>query len=178
MSFNIFFEKHKDIISKLWLNSFWERFGEASAYFKKEVDQFTNPFAYHIEECFKGIVEALGEEFSWEKIDPYLDKLAQIRAVQERVFSVAAMFFLDLKKIIREQFGEKIISDFGVESFLEFEDKINSLLIRFIDFYQRYRERLYEIKLEEWKRSHYLLLKRAGLITELEEQNLVDYKKH
>lgn len=178
MSFTAFIEKHKGTILKLWLNSFWERFGEAAAFFKKEIDQFTNPFAYHIEESFRGLVEALGEEFSWDKIDPYLDKLAQIRAVQEVTPSTACLFFLDLKKILREHYGEKIIEDFGVRPFLELEDKINSFLLRFIDFYQRYRERLYEIRLEEWKRANYLLLKRAGLIGEFESQNLFENKKH
>jgi len=37
---------------------------------------------------------------------------------------------------------------------------------------------LYEIRLEEWKRANYLLLKRAGLIGEFESQNLFENKKH
>ncbi|MFN3568184.1 MAG: hypothetical protein ACK4UR_04650, partial [Caldimicrobium sp.] len=103
-----------------------------------------------------------------DNFDMYLNKLAQIRAVQERLPSIAAIFFIDLKKVIRENLGDKIISKYGVYSLLELEDKIDSLMIRFIDYYNEYRERLYEVRLEEWKRNHYLLLKRAGLITNKE----------
>jgi hypothetical protein len=44
------------------------------------------------------------------------------------------------------------------------EDLINSLMVLTFDFYMKYRERLFEIRYEEWKRNNYLLLKRAGLV--------------
>ncbi|BAU22983.1 hypothetical protein THC_0589 [Caldimicrobium thiodismutans] len=171
-------EKQK-FIYKHWLESFWDSFGESSAYLKREADQFTNPFAYHVEECFKGILKSIVEEFDWEVIDPFLDRLAQIRAVQEGVPSKAVKFLVDLKGIIRENFGEDILKIFGLEAFLRLEDRINSLLIRYIDFYQKYRERLFEIRLDEFKRNNFLLLKRAGLVV---DQNIEDpfsiEKKH
>lgn len=46
-----------------------------------------------------------------------------------------------------------------------------------MDFYLKHRERMYEIKIEEWKRNHYLLLKRAGLILEDTEDN-TEINKH
>ncbi|MFN3407161.1 MAG: RsbRD N-terminal domain-containing protein, partial [Caldimicrobium sp.] len=129
-------KKEYGTILKLWLKAFWARFGESAAYFQKEADQFTNPFGFYIEESFRNILQGLCEDFYWDNFNPSLDKLAQIKAVQEKVPSIAASFFLDLKKVIRETLGERIISEYGVSSLLELEDKINSLLIRFMDYYQ------------------------------------------
>lgn len=178
MEVNTLIKKEYVSILKLWLKAFWARFGEGAVYFHKEVDQFTNPFGYHIEESFRGILLGLSEEFSWENFDPYLDKLAQIRAVQERVPSLAVGLFLDLKKVIRETLGERIITKFGFATLLELEDKINSLIVRFMDYYQAYRERIYEVRLEEWKRNHYLLLKRAGIITNEANNDFIVNKKN
>lgn len=176
-----YLKEKESFIYKYWLKSFWESFGESSAYLSREVDQFTNPFGYHVEECFKGILEAITGEFDWQVLDPYLEKLAQIRAVQEGVPSKAVKFFVDLKGIIRENFGDDILKKFGLEAFLRLEDRINALLIRYVDFYQRYRERLFEIRLDEIKRNNFLLLKRAGLIVEQEVEDpfsIENFKKH
>lgn len=172
-----YLKENKNKILKLWLNSFWERFGKGSAFFKKEVDHFTNPFAYHIEEAFREILQAVLEEFSWDRVDPSLEKIAQIRAVQEVIPSIAGVFLIDLKKILRDNYGDKILTNYGVSALLELEDRINSLFFRFMDFYLKHRERMYEIKIEEWKRNHYLLLKRAGLILEDTEDN-TEINKH
>lgn len=176
-----YLRERQKLIYRHWLDLFWEGFGESSVYFKREVDQFTNPFAYHVEESFKGILKGIFGEFDWRSLDPYLEKLAQIRAVQEAVPSKAVKFIVDLKRIIRENFGEEILKNFGLEDFLRLEDRINSLLIRYLDFYQRYRERLFEIRLDEFKRNNFLLLKRAGLIVELDQENpsfMETIKKH
>ncbi len=178
MSFKTFLESRSIDILNHWIRTFWESFGESAPFFRKEIDQFTNPFGYYIEEAFREILQALIVDFSWERVDPYLEKLAQIRSVQETLPSQAAKFFLDLKKIIRERFGDQIIEEFGFGSLLEWEDKINCLLIRFMDFYQKYRERLYEVRLEEFKKNNYLLLKRAGLIWDGEDEKFIDNKKH
>ncbi|MFN4196888.1 MAG: RsbRD N-terminal domain-containing protein [Caldimicrobium sp.] len=173
MEVNTLIKKEYNNILKLWLKAFWSRFGDIAVYFQKEADQFTNPFGYHIEKSFREILQGLCEDFSWDNFNPYLENLAQIRAVQEKVPSLAANFFLDLKKVIRETLGERIISEYGIASFLELEDKINSLLLRFMDYYHQYRERLYEVRLEEWKRNQYLLLKRAGFI--FNEKDNIDF---
>lgn len=182
MNFMDFWQSNRSKLLELWINKFYEEFGESAYYFKKEIDPFTNPFGYHIRVSFEKILDYLLGELNWEEIDETLQKLAQIRAVQESLPSRASKMFLILKGIIREYLGEEILKRFGVASLLDLEDRINAFMVRYFDFYQAYRERLYELKVEEFKRNNYLLLKRAGLLDDdtpltLEEETF-QYKKH
>ncbi len=163
--FRKYLENKQEYFLKKWKENFWESLGEeAKRFFTKEVDRFQNPVGHRIEECFKGLIEVLCGEFEWEKAQNCLERLMQLRAVQETIPSRALNLFLQLKRIIREEVGWEIISRFGIEEFLKLEDRINALIIKAFDYFIKFRERLYEIKFNEYKRNTFLLLKRAGLV--------------
>ncbi|MCS7278691.1 MAG: RsbRD N-terminal domain-containing protein [Thermodesulfobacteriaceae bacterium] len=163
--FRKYLEGKQEYLLKRWKDIFWESFGEeAKRFFVRETDRFQNPVGYRVEECFKGIMEVLFGEFSWEKAQEPLKRLMQIRAVQEPVPSKALNLFLQLKTILREEIGREIIDKFGIEEFLQLEDRINILTLRAFDYFIKFRETLYEIKFNEYRRNTFLLLKRAGLV--------------
>lgn len=163
--YSIIEENHSKIL-KLWKERFFSDIfeEEAKSYFLKEVDPFQNPLASRIDEIFASILKEIKPEFSLDALLPYLERLAQLLAVHAPSAKRAMGTFLKLKGIIRENFGNEILERFGVEGLLLMEDLINSLMVLTFDFYMKYRERLFEIRYEEWKRNNYLLLKRAGLV--------------
>ncbi len=152
-------------ILKEWKSTFWDSFGEeAKRFLSKEVDMFQNPFGYRIDECFDGLINELFGSFNWDEVDYFLNRLVQVRAIQEDVPSKALYLFIQLKAIIREKIGEEVIKRFGVEEFLKLEDRLNTLIIRSFDHFTRYRELLYRNRFEEWKRNNFMLLKKAGVV--------------
>jgi len=160
-----YLENKKEFILKKWKSTFWDSFGEESKrFFTKEVDRFQNPFGHRIDEAFGGLIKILFGEFNWEEANYYLNRLIQLRAVQETTPSKALNMFMQLKGIIREEIGDEILKKFGIEEFLKLEDRINAFIIRSFDFFIDYREKLNQLRYEEWKRAHFLLLKRAGLV--------------
>jgi hypothetical protein len=163
--YSIIEENHSKIL-KLWKERFFlDIFGEdVKSYFLKEVDPFQNPLASRVDEIFSSILKEIKSEFSLDALLPYLERLAQVLAIYVPSAKKAMGTFLKLKGIIRENFGDEILERFGVKGLLQMEDLINSLMVLTFDFYMKYRERLFEIRYEEWKRNHYLLLKRAGLV--------------
>jgi len=152
--YSIIEENHSKIL-KLWKERFFSDIfeEEAKSYFLKE-------------EIFSSILKEIKPEFSLDALLPYLERLAQLLAVHVPSAKRAMGTFLKLKGIIRENFGDEILEHFGVEGLLQMEDLINSLIVLTFDFYMKYRERLFEIRYEEWKRNNYLLLKRAGIVYE------------
>jgi hypothetical protein len=165
-----FLEDKSDIVLKKWKEVFWDSMGEeAKRFFTKEVDRFQNPFGYRIDETFDALIKALFGDFNWEEVDKWLDRLIQMRAVQEDQPSKALHLFLQLKGVIREEIGEEILKKFGIEEFLKLEDRINALIIRSFDHFAKYRETLYKIRYEEWKRNNFLLLKKAGIVYDVLE---------
>ncbi len=159
-----YLEDKRDSILKRWKSIFWDSFGEESKrFFTKEVDRFQNPFGYRIDETFEGLINVIFGNFVWEEADYFLRRLVQLRAIQEEKPSKALNMFIQLKSLIREKLGEEILKRFGIEEFLKLEDRINALIIRGFDHFSEYREILNNLRYDEWKRAHYLLLKRAGL---------------
>ena len=164
-SFLEFLEEKREDILKKWKSIFWDSFGEeAKRFLSKEVDRFQNPFGYRIDECFDGLIKELFGEFNWEEVDYFLNRLVQIRAIQEETPSKALYLFIQLKSIIRDKLGEEIIKKFGIEEFLKLEDRINTLIICSFDHFTKYRELLYKNRFEEWKRNNFMLLKKAGIV--------------
>lgn len=160
-----YLENKRDFILKKWKSIFWDSFGEeAKKFFNKEVDRFQNPFGYRIDETFEGLIKVLFGDFNWDEADYYLKRLVQLRAVQETTPSKALNMFIQLKGIIREEIGEDILRKFGIEEFLKLEDRINTFMVRSFDFFTDYREKLNQLRYDEWKRAHFLLFKRAGLV--------------
>ena len=160
-----YLENKREAILKKWKSIFWDSFGEESKrFFTKEVDRFQNPFGYRIDETFEGLIKVLFGNFNWDEANYYLRRLVQLRAVQETTPSKALNMFIQLKGIIRKDLGEEILKKFGIEEFLKLEDRINAFIIRSFDFFMDYRERLNQLRYDEWKRAHFLLLKRAGLV--------------
>ena len=146
---------------------------ETVAFLKREMDRFENPLAHRLEEGLKGLVALFGEEeFSWEKADYYLDRLIKIEAVQSRQPSEGLAFIFFLKSAIREVAGEEILGRFGPEGLLEVEDYIDALTLRAFNHYLAAREKLNELKFQEWKSRLFLLLKRAGYLYDEREGSL------
>jgi len=145
---------------------------ETARFLKRETDRFENPLGYRLEEGLKGLVEQVVGDFSWEKIDYYLDRLIKIEAVQSRRPSEALAFLFFLKSALREVAGEKILCEYGPEALLEVEDRVDALTLRAFNHYMEARERLNEIKYKEWKSRLYLLLKRAGYLYDEREGSL------
>jgi len=159
-------EENYSKIFKLWKEKFFlDTFNEETKnYFLKEADPFQNPLASKIDEIFSSILKEIKQDFSMDSMLPHLERLAQLLAVYVPSIKRAMSTFLALKAIIREELGKEILERFGIYGLLQMEDLINSLMIIFSDFYVQHRERLFELKYEEWKRNNYLLLKRAGLV--------------
>ena len=160
-----YLEEREGAILKKWKDVFWGSVSEeAKRFLSKEVDRFQNPFGYRVDESFEGLLRVLFGDFDWEVVNYHLDRLMQMRAVQEDTPSKALNFFLQLKGIIRDELGENIIRKFGIEEFLKLEDRLNAIMLKAFDFFMKYRERLYEVRYVEWKRNNFLLLKKAGIV--------------
>ncbi len=145
---------------------------ETVRFLEKETDRFENPLGYRLEEGLKGLVAQLAGDLVWEKVDYYLDRIVKIEAVQSRRPSEALAFLFYLKSAVREEAGEEILREFGPEALLEVEDRIDAMMLRAFNHYMQAREKLNEIKFQEWKSRLYLLLKRAGYLYDEREGSL------
>ena len=173
--------KKKSAILKKWYNEILYAYSDdTSRFFKREKDRFHNPvgytFTHEIEVIFD---ELLNESFS-EELSKSLDNIIRIRAIQEFSASQAISFIFILKKILREELKNTIKEKSFDEQMLKLEIKIDDLALYSFDIYMQCREKMYDIKAREAKRSVSNLLRKANLIYEIPEfeEDLKEGKQH
>ena len=100
-----------------------------------------------------------GEDF--KNISPFLERVIRVRAVQDFSPSRAVEFVFLLKDVLRDELKGEIRRKDILEDLLRFESRIDSLAMFAFDMYERCREEIYEIRVNEVKGSMSRLLKRA-----------------
>lgn len=160
--------ERREIILKKWLESITASYPHASSFLTQQKNRFANPVGYTIEETANAVLNAvIRREISTQTHDA-LDRFMQVRAVQDFTPSRAVDFLLTLKQIMRETFNNVIRgTDLGDEFQLSVSLIDRMVLISF-ESYTKYREKLYELKVNEFKHMAFRLLERANLTFEFQ----------
>ncbi len=172
MSLKELLEQKRKKIIKSWYDSILDTYpAQAAAFLRKNKNEFENPVGHRILEGVEGLLNELIEGFDSERVKYFVDRIVRIRAVQDFSPSVAVNFVLSLKKAIRQNI-EKEWSPELLEEYFELEAKIDEIGMYAFDVYMACRERLYHLKVEEWKRRLFMLFKRYNMLYDEREGTL------
>ena len=161
----------KPIILKRWFHLILKTYpADASQFLKKQKNQFSNPVGHTISHGIEDLFEELLQGMNPVKISPILDTIIRIRAVQDFSPSQAIDFIFLLKKVVREELKKEIKENQLSEELVMFDSMIDNLALLSFDIYMKCREKIYELKVNELKNMTYGLLKRANLISEIQEE--------
>jgi hypothetical protein len=126
---------------------------DAAAAFKRNKDPFTNPVGHALRVGTRTAMEALCDGKDADEVCSCLDDVIKIRAVQELTPSQALSFVFLLKRAIRVELkGEKDEPSFS-RDLAQLEERIDSVALRAFDAFLGYRARVYELRINEVKRS-------------------------
>ncbi len=164
-------DKRAEVVEK-WVDAIVRTYPAVTAEFlKRKKDQFLNPVGHTIRTETAKIVEQLVEaEPSAESVGEFLDRLIRVRAIQDFTPAQALGFIFELKGIIRDVLGEEL----GVEllgELREMERRIDRLALLAFDIYVGCKEQVYQIRVKEIQNNTFMLLKRAGMLVELDQPN-------
>jgi len=153
--------EHKDDIVDSWLEQTLASYHTDTALFlKRKNNRFANPVGNALRTGIQKIFEALLKDSDSEEVCSQLNEIIKIRAVQDFTPSRAIAFVFDLKKIIRSVL-KKELRAFEVRSDLDaFETRIDQVALFAFDIFVRCREQLYELRVDEVKRSVSTVFKR------------------
>ncbi len=118
-------------------------------FIKERKDRFANPVGSMILRGMEGLFEELIQWTDSKKITKYLDSVIRIQAVQDSSPSQALSFIPLLKGIVREELKRKTEEKRLAEGLLEFETRVDQLILLAFDNYTKCREQIHEIKLQE-----------------------------
>lgn len=140
---------HKKDIFERWYNLVVATYPEETAKFlKSQQDQFANPVGSTFRSSMMGILDGLISGKAPEELAGLVDDMMHIRAVQDFVPSRAVAVFLLFKEAVGHLIAQKHI-DASV-AVMELSSLVDRLQLIAFDTYMKCREKLWEIKYNEF----------------------------
>ena len=171
MNLKALMSEKKAAIVKKWFDLIIDNYpADASNFFKKQKNRFSNPVGHTISQGIDGLFDEILHGIDSEKLFPFLNDIIKIKAVQDFSPSKAISFVFLLKQAIREEMGSEIKKKQMSDELQLFEEQIDELALLSFDIYMKCRERIYEIKADEARRMMFRLLQKANLVCEIQEK--------
>jgi hypothetical protein len=144
----------RSAITKRWLADTLASYpSEATEFLHHNKNPFANPVGDALTRGITGVCECLIGEKAPDNIRGHLEKIIKIRAVQDFSPSQAISFVFLLKNVIRHELGEKIDNPDLAAGVAEFDSRIDEIALLAFDIYVEYREQIYNLRVNEVKRS-------------------------
>jgi len=150
--------KKRDHIIEKWINCIQETYpSETAEFFRNQRNRFANPLGASISEAVGPLFDEILNENNPQNMSSSLDHLIRIRAVQDFPPSMAVAVVFLLKKVIRDEMKKDIDQGGLFEDLLEFESRIDYCVLLAFDVYMKCREKIWAIKLDEFKKRPYFV---------------------
>lgn len=147
-------EESQSVIINRWLADTLAIYQSGAAqFFQDTKDPFANPVGNALVKAIDGIFKYLLAESPLESTPRNLDEIVKIRAVQELSPSKALSFIFLLKNAVQVELGGRITNPELLSDLAEFESRIDQIALLAFEIYVNCRERIYDLRVEEIKRS-------------------------
>ena len=127
------------------------------AFFLREKDQFANPVGGTIRESLGKIFRLLEKNAAPDDYKPFVERIIQIRAVQEFTPSQAVSPLNAVKHITRDFLATDKERSVFIKDMYDFDFAVDLMVLAAFDMYMDFRERLYSTRIEEIRSGRYVL---------------------
>lgn len=159
--------QNKTAIVERWLTSILESYpAETSRFLARQRDPIANPvgqtFARELGPVFDALLAS--PEVERAAIEPHLDPIVRIRAVQDYTASDALAFVFELKRVVRAELAGAPEAQEQAAALLEFDGRVDKLALIAFEIYLGCKKKMYEIRVDEMKRQTNKLLERMNRV--------------
>ncbi len=128
---------------------------ETTGFIRTKKDRFANPVGHVTRQAATALFDAVsGRDMPVESIQAALGDMIRIRAVQDmRPEQVIGVLFL-FKPILRELFLVDMLAEGRLDTYLEMESRLDSLVLMACNMYLEDRERVYAERVAEQRRQN------------------------
>jgi hypothetical protein len=132
---------------------------DSTGFIKQEKDRFQNPVGHVTRASLGSLFEGLLDGRPAEELTEALDDIVRIRAVQDLSPGTALGFVFLLKRAVREELGETATQATPVD-LSPLDDAIDRLALHAFNLFVEQREKIYDLRVREFKRGASRLLER------------------
>ena len=150
------FEKHREQIVDGWVEYALSTY-TSSRFFKAETDKFANPVGGNVRESFTQLFTLLAAGEDSAKFTESLEQFIIIRSVQQFSPSQALAPLNAVKHVVRDIFGKDKEYSHLINELYDFEFSVDLAVLAGFDIYMKYRERLYQVRIDEIRSGSHLL---------------------
>lgn len=150
------FRNYRKKIVEQWVDYTLSTY-KSSSFFKKEGDKFANPIGGNIREALDTLFLSLSKGAEPETLVGPLEKIMQIRAVQDFAPSQAVSPIHAVKHITRDILAKDKERRELVSELYDFEFAVDMAVLCAFDIYMECRERLYSVRMEEVKSGRHIV---------------------
>lgn len=170
------FRNHKEKIVNKWVEYTLSTYG-ASSFFTSQRDKFANPVGGNIREALNTLFLLLVSGAEKKAYLVPLEQILSIRSVQQFTPSQAIAPLNAVKHITREVFTADRERSHLVAELYDFEFAVDLVLLSAFDVYMQYRERLYQVRINEIRSGSQILTDSRCPSKLLADKNENDSKK-
>lgn len=162
------FSEHKQEITEEWVSAIFGTYEiDTVGFLRSQDNAFANPVGNKTKKATTILIDALVDDnMDSDIVTPAVNELIQVRAVQKFEADQAMSVLFVLKNIIRKHIVPKLSKSEEFADLLELESKIDSLALVGFRIYSECRDKVQRMRVDEFKRKHFQLLKRAERILE------------
>ena len=159
------------------LNEWFERVlatypDRTGVFLRSQKNPFNNPVGNAIAKDMETVYGLLMDGMDKPIEAPPLENVVQIRAVQDFTPARALAFIFELKDVVRKVLENEITKETAASELHAFDRKVDEMALLSFNIYSAYRERIFQVRYNEMKTRSARLLQRAGLLAELEEDQV------
>jgi len=154
--------RRKEAVSRRWCDRILDTYPPQTAtVMKRRGDPFANPVGQTINTATAEIVDGLAAGRPLAELGAPLDRIIRIRSIQDFTPSQAIGFILELKPILRAELQGDLDAETAKE--LEaLEGQLEQMTLLGFDIYVGCRERYFEVRVSELKRSIAAKMRKLG----------------
>ena len=150
MSFEELLQQNKSAILKRWLDLAVMGYPkDAKGFLTGQKDQFANPVGHALAKGLDGLFDAVAAGTDFREVQPLLQDIIKIRAVQEFPPSIATGFVFLLKEAVFVEVAPRMQDDGVAEGLRVFDGRVDTLAGMAFDLYTGCRQQIYEMRLHE-----------------------------
>ena len=157
MSLNLSTDERAEIVAR-WLDHVVDGYpAETAKFLREQGDPFANPVGAALREELAPVFDAIRDGRDPAEVEPALDRIVRVRALQEMSPSMAVGFVLELKEI----FDEVAIGATN-EAKRIFDSRVDRMLLTAFDVYNRCRQQVYDIRVKEIRNRSLKVMERLN----------------
>ncbi len=161
--------QRRDEIVGQWFDEVMGTYPDGGERFRTDRDAFRNPVGTTVRRELPVLFDGVLGDADAASTAAALEALVRLRSVQGFAPSEAIGFVFSLKRLLREA-ADRDAAD-AVEA-ADIERRIETLGLEAFDLFVGWREKLFELRVREAKAHVHTLLRRAGMLVEIEDEEV------